>query len=292
MRKILILLLSTLILASCSGPNARYVKKAVRIMDRNGIHAQGPEWEKAKQVALSAQPSSLEDAHEIVIQAGKVAGGKHTFLMTTEEIVTNDTSIWGMPTVELLEGGIAVIKMPPFSGNADEGRNYANTVLNALPNDLNGAIIDLRGNRGGNMYPMIAAVHRFLPDDVILKFSSRQRPMSINTDYVTKIVGIEKQAPIHCPVALLTDEWTGSSGEAVLICFRGLDNSRTFGSPTAGYASCNQPFTLSDGSQLVLTIGEDIARTGEAFCDDPISPDVLTETPYKNALEWLNIVIL
>ena len=287
MRKILILLLSTLILASCSDPNTRYVKKAVRIMDRNGIYAQGPEWEKAKQVALSAQPSSLEDAHEIVIQAGKVAGGKHTFLMTTEEVVTNDTSIWGMPTVELLEGGIAFIKLPPFSGNADEGRNYANTVLNVLPNDLNGAIIDLRGNRGGNMYPMITAVHRFLPDDVILKFSSRQRPMSINTDYVTKIVGIEKQAPIHCPVALLTDEWTGSSGEAVLICFRGLDNSRTFGAPTAGYASCNQPFTLSDGSQLVLTIGEDIARTGEAFCDDPIAPDVPTDTPYKNALEWL-----
>ncbi|MBR0122260.1 MAG: hypothetical protein IJM12_00235 [Bacteroidales bacterium] len=47
----------------------------------------------------------------------------------------------------------------------------------------------------------------------------------------------------------------------------------------------------NDGSQLVLTIGEDIARTGEAFCDDPISPDVLTETPYKNALEWLNMVI-
>lgn len=287
MRKNLILLLTLLVMAFCSDPNARYVKKAVRIMDKHGIYAQGSEWEKAKQEALSAKPTNLDEAQEIVVQAGKVAGGKHTYLMTTDEVTENDTSSWEMPTVELLDNNIAYIKLPAFSGNADEGVRYANTVLNNLPNALQGAIIDLRGNRGGNMYLMIAAVHRLLPDDVILKFSSRKRPMSINTFFVLQTVGLEKQAPINCPVALLTDDWTGSSGEAVLICFRGLTNTRSFGAPTAGYCSCNQPFALPGGSQLVLTIGEDIARTGEAFCDDPIAPDMLTETPFEDALEWL-----
>ena len=287
MRNTLILLLTIIVMASCSDPNARYVQKAVRIMDKHGIYAQGADWEKAKQEALSAKPSSLEEAQEIVIQAGKVAGGKHTYLMTTDEVTENDTSSWKMPTVEMLENDMAYIKLPAFSGNTDEVIKYANTVLKVLPDAMQGAIIDLRGNRGGNMYPMIAAVHRFLPDDVILKFSSRKRPMSINTFFVLQSVGLEKQAPINCPVALLTDEWTGSSGEAVLICFRGLPNTRTFGSPTAGYCSCNQPFALPGGSQLVLTIGEDIARTGEAFCDDPIAPDMLTETPFEEAIEWI-----
>ena len=280
--------MTILVMVSCSDPNTKYVKKAVRIMDKHGIYAQGPEWEKAKQEALSAKPSSLEEAQEIVTKAGNVAGGKHTFLMTTDEVTENDTSSWEMPTAKLLENNIAYIKLPAFSGNADEGIKYANTVLNDLPDALQGAIIDLRGNRGGNMYPMIAAIHRFLPDDVILKFSSRKRPMSINTFFVMQSVGLEKQAPIDCPVALLTDDWTASSGEAVLICFRGLANTHTFGSPTAGYCSCNQPFALLGGSQLVLTIGEDVARTGEAFCDDPISPDVLTETPFEDALDWLD----
>ena len=287
MRNTLILLLTIIVMASCSDPNARYVKKAVRIMDKHGIYAQRPDWEKAKHEALSAKPSNLEEAQEIVIQAGKVAGGKHTYLMATDEITDNDTSSWKMPTVQLLDNDMVYIKLPAFSGNAEEGIKYANTVLNDLPDALQGAIIDLRSNRGGNMYPMIAAVHRFLPDDVILKFSSRKRPMSINTFFVLQTVGLEKQAPIDCPVALLTDDWTGSSGEAVLICFRGLPNTRTFGLPTAGYCSCNQPFALPGGSQLVLTIGEDIARTGEAFCDDPIAPDMLTETPFEDALEWL-----
>lgn len=256
-------------------------------MDKHGIYAQGPEWENAKQEALEARPSTMEEAQEIVVKAGKVAGGKHTFLLTTDEVTENDTSTWEMPKVELLENDIAVIKLPAFSGNKEEGAKYANTVLETVSETLQGVVIDLRGNRGGNMYPMIAAVHRFLPDDVILKFSSRQRPMSVYTDFVMRSVGIEKQSQIHCPVALLTDEWTASSGEAVLICFRGLENTRTFGSPTAGYCSCNQPFPLPGGSQLVLTTGEDIARTGETFCDDPIEPDVLTETPLEDALEWL-----
>ena len=111
--------------------------------------------------------------------------------------------------------------------------------------------------------------------------------MNVNTAFVMRSVGMEQQSPIHCQVALLTDEWTASSGEAVLICFRGLENTRTFGSPTAGYCSCNQPFPLPGGSRLVLTTGEDIARTGEVFCDDPIEPDVMTETPLEKALEWL-----
>ncbi|MBP5326682.1 MAG: S41 family peptidase [Bacteroidales bacterium] len=287
MKKILYLLLACL-MASCGDTNTKYVKNAIRIMDKNGIYAQGPEWDKARSEALSAKPATLEEAQEIVSKACKVAGGKHSFLMTAEEAIKNDTMAWGMPTVKLLEDGVALIKLEPFSGNAEEGVKYAKTILDALPQTLKGVIIDLRGNRGGNMNPMIAAVHRFLPDDIILRFSSRKKPIDINTYYVLRNVGIEKHEPIQCPVALLTDEWTGSSGEAVLLCFRGMENTRSFGAPTAGYASCNQPFTLSDGSSLVLTIGEDIARTGERFCDDPIPPDITTETPVETALEWIS----
>lgn len=288
MKKTLFILLTACLMASCSDPNTNYVKKAVRIMDKNGIYAQGHEWEKAKAEALAAKPSSLEEAQEIVIQASKVAGGKHSFLLTTNDVTENNTTKWEMPTVELVENGVAIIKLPQFMGNAEDGIRYANTVLDAIPNTLNGVIIDLRGNRGGNMYPMIAAVHQFLPNDNIIQLLTRRNNLKINVEYAVRVADVAQRTHVDCSVALLTDEWTGSSGEAVLLCFRGLSNTRTFGSPTAGYASCNQPFDLPGGSQLVLTIGEDVARTGEVFCDDPINPDVLTETPMEEALEWIN----
>ena len=273
---------------SCTDSNKAYVRKAVRIMDKDGLFAEGPQWDAAKAEALAASPATLEEAQEVVKAALKVAGGKHSFLQDASSVTEDAASEeWPAPSVSAQDDGIVIIKLPPFSGNSAEGVKYAEAVLGALPDGLPGAVIDLRDDRGGNMYPMIAAIHRFLPDGEILRFRTRKRTQWIMLPNALQIAGVKQQARIECPVAILTNEWTGSSGEAVLLCFRGLDGVRVFGVPTAGYASANQPFPLPDGSNLVLTTGCDVARTGEAFCDDPIVPDVTTQTPMEDALAWL-----
>ena len=43
---------------------------------------------------------------------------------------------------------------------------------------------------------------------------------------------------------------------------------------------------LPEGT-LLITIGCDVARTGEVFCDDPITPDVETEAPLEDAVAWI-----
>ena len=277
---------------SCTDSNKAYVRKAVRIMDKDGLFAEGPQWDAAKAEALAAAPATLDEAREVVKTALKVAGGKHSFLQDASSVTENATSQeWPEPEVTALEDGIVMIKLPPFSGNSAEGVKYAQTVLGALPDEVQGAVIDLRDNRGGNMYPMIAAVHRFLPDGEILRFRTRKRTQWITLGYAVQVAGVPQQDRMECPVAILTNEWTASSGEAVLICFRGLDGVRVFGVPTAGYASANQPFPLPDGSNLVLTTGCDVARTGEVFCDDPLTPDVMTGTPLEDALAWMKNLV-
>ena len=288
MKRFLILLFAASMAIACGDANQTYVRKAVRIMDKNGLFAEGSEWDAAKADALAARPASLEEAQDAVKAALKVAGGKHSFLQDAEAVEENATSEdWPAPSASIEADGIAIVKLPPFSGNSTEGVQYANTVLDALSDDIHGAVIDLRDNRGGNMYPMIAAVHRFLPDDDILRFRTRKRTQWVMLENTLQIAGVQHQPRIECPVAILTNEWTGSSGEAVLLCFRGLDSVRVFGSPTAGYASSNQPFSMPDGATMWLTTGCDVARTGEAFCDDPIVPDATTDTPMEDALAWL-----
>ena len=288
MKRIILYLSCILLAVSCGDSNRQYVRKAVSIMDKQGLFAEGPEWQAARKEALSAEPASLEQAQEIVRKAASVAGGKHSALKLSGAVKEDATSEWPAPAVTIAEGGIPVVKLPPFSGNNDEGVKYANAVLTAVPDGIPGVIIDLRGNTGGNMYPMIAAVHRFLPDDdQMLRFRTRKFSQWIPLSYAVKVAGVEQRSRIECPVAILTDDRTASSGEATLICFRGLDYVRVFGGPTAGYASANQPFALPGGDQLILTTGCDVARTGEQFCDDPIAPDVLTETPLEDALDWI-----
>ena len=283
--------LASLMLAGCQSPEQKYVKKAVKLMDKHGLFAEGPAWEQTRAAALEARPGSKEEAYEIARTALKVAGGKHSFISTVErqqESATEDKAT--EPSVTTVDDGILLIVLPHFSGqSADENQRYAKAVLDALPeaDAPEGVIIDLRGNTGGNMYPMIAAIHRFLPDDNILRFKTRKFTMPVTKESVLRNVGLSVRPDLDCPVALLTDEWTASSGEAVLLCFRGLEKSRTFGAPTAGYASANAPYPMPDGSQLVLTTGCDMARTGEIFCDDPIAPDVTTDQPLEEAMKWI-----
>ena len=285
---LLIFLAALLLMVACADNNSQYVRKAIHIMDKQGLFAEGPEWVAAKAEALSAKPGSLEEAQEIIRSAARVAGGKHSFLQLAGSVVSDATAEWPAPEVSFSQGAIPVVSLPHFSGNHDEGVKSASTVLSAIPEDISGVVIDLRGNTGGNMYPMIAAVHRVLPNDnQTLRFRTRKNAQWIPLSYAVQTAGAQQQSRIECPVAILTDGYTASSGEATLICFRGLDYVRVFGGPTAGYASANQPFPLPGGDHLVLTTGCDVARTGEVFCDDPIVPDMLTETPMEDALAWI-----
>ena len=292
MRRIHIFLFATLTIIGCSSPNETYVRDAIQQMDRKGLYAEGEEWEAMKKEALSQNPETLEEAQAIINKAAKVAGGKHTYLLPADKAQAREkrSNEEVSPTVTIREDGICIIHLPAFAGDDENCLRYARTVLDSISDTVKGVCIDLRGNHGGNMYPMIAAVHRFLPDDILLRFKMRRRfqsVMPINKEFVANLVGVEIESRINCPVAILTDEETASSGEAVLLCFRGLDNVRVFGSPTAGYASANESIILDNGSILALTVSCDIARTGEIFCDDPIIPDVETESPEEDALLWL-----
>lgn len=279
-----------LLTTGCNGAITpqRYVHKAIAIMDKNALFAEGPLWESAKKQALSSTPETMDEAYKIVREALKTAGGKHSFLMERSTVQYNDTLQWRMPMIDMTEDGILVITIPDFSGNEIQARQYAQTLLDGISPDVQRVILDLRGNTGGNMYPMIAGVNALLPDGIVLKFRRQNgRESNLTAEYIANVQGVERKATISPDIAILTDGDTASSGEALLICFRGLSNVRTFGSPTAGYASANRSFDMRDGSILVITTSCDVARTGEVFCDDPINPDCLTDTPMDAALEWL-----
>ena len=296
MKKILIVFL-TLAVCSCSlFENQRtprgYVKHCVRLLDSQALYADTPAWEdkKAEVLAAAKDFASLDEARAAIQEAAKVAGGKHSSL--AEPVRDTSTFEELVPEVALLENQLVYIKLPAHSGVKVSDSLYIHTVLDFLREQLDapGVIVDLRRNHGGNLYPMIAAVSPLLPDGVILSFKSRKGTSPVTLDYVLRSQGLAPAGKFadSVPVAILTDEWTASSGEATLLCFRGLDNVRTFGVPTAGYASGNVPYPLLDGYRLVITTSCDKARTDEVFCDDPIAPDVQTESPLEDAVSWIS----
>jgi carboxyl-terminal processing protease len=149
-----------------------------------------------------------------------------------------------------------------------------------------GWVVDLRGNVGGNMWPMLAGIGPVLGEgDHLGEFFTvdghsvwRYRhgvASDIENGKEVPYPGVEG-APYKLEgapnVAVLIDHRTGSSGEAIAIAFRGRPNTRVFGEHTAGVSTVNETFALPDGASLWLTIGVQADRTGKQY-PDGLEPD-------------------
>ena len=239
---------------------------------------------------------SYEDTYPAIKKALSVCGGKHSMLMTkSESQSTSDSYDEVLPTVSL-NGDIAVIKLPDFLGTAEAGRKYAKVAEDFIHENrdkIKGVVLDLCGNTGGDMGPMTTAVSSLLPDGELMYYHYRSYDVPVTLkDGVISNAGtggksLYPDEKLNVPVAILTDGMTASSGEALTLCFRGLENTRTFGAPTAGYTSVNMLYSLYDGAQMYLTVAFDKTRTGEIFKETSIEPDVATDSPLEAALEWL-----
>lgn len=276
----------------------RYGKDALATIGKNGIYSGIDEWKSTYEECLEMieNAESYEDTYPAIKKALSVCGGKHSMLMTkSESQSTSDSYDEVLPTVSL-NGDIAVIKLPDFLGTAEAGRKYAKVAEDFIHENrdkIKGVVLDLRGNTGGDMGPMATAVSSLLPDGELMYYHYRSYDVPVTLkDGVISNAGtggksLYPDEKLKVPVAILTDDMTASSGEALTLCFRGLENVKTFGAPTAGYTSVNILYSLYDGAQMYLTVAFDKARTGEIFKETSIEPDVATDSPLKAALEWL-----
>lgn len=107
------------------------------------------------------------------------AGGKHSKVFSTEKEKTIDNTD---PSVEF-EDGVLRATVPSI-GRHDDGQTYADTLaqgLTAHP-EACAAVVDLRGNDGGDMGPMYAGLSPLLPDGTALSFVSRMGTTDVVID--------------------------------------------------------------------------------------------------------------
>lgn len=267
---------------------------ALRLMD-SALFAEEDQWKQQRpqfEAEINAAQSG-EEIDKILERAVGVAGGKHSHFIPAGVKDSENFGSYIDPTVST-ENNIVTLKLPemnPFSGKHQQ---YADTIVNGIDPKACGVIVDLRENTGGDMGPMIAGISPLIPDGLVTAFAfgTHETPVTLEKGRVQNggtPVTVKQTTKVEVPIAVLMGPDTASSGEQALLAFRGLENAKTFGQPSAGYASVNDLINLSDGSTLVLTVGETKARTGERFGEEPIAPDEtvpLDEAPTA-AKEWL-----
>lgn len=301
----------------------RYASAALDLMEAQGIHGDSPEFAEARAEAermlASADLKDYSDTWPALDLAIAAAGGKHSKVIRPNG-GNGDGSGGSAPadaeptvTSERVrgEGGsgdgggarvlTATVPTHGGDGGGPESQRYADALASGIAREVKagacGAIVDLRGNYGGDMGPMVAGLSALLPDGELLWFDGRGYSTAVTLTGGSiqgggSAITVDGGPKAEIPVAVLVDGGTASSGEATMLAFRGLDGSRSFGAPTAGYASANVVHEFPGGAKLMLTMAKDRDRTGAVHMDDPVQPDEVTGPSPGDAetaaLAWLS----
>lgn len=172
---------------------------------------------------------------------------------------------------EMLEEGIAYVRLTSFSANAEEQLTQALEEL--LAQNPEGLILDLRDNPGGFLDQSIAVADLFLPEGVVLY--ERSRTQDIDEVYRSETGELAEGVPL----VVLINAGSASASEIVAGAIRDHDRGVLIGETTFGKGSVQLTHTLSDSSELRVTIARWYLPSNQSIDGNGIAPDIEVETP-------------
>ncbi|GAA1848179.1 hypothetical protein GCM10009836_29800 [Pseudonocardia ailaonensis] len=261
------------------------VEQALDVLQHQALHADRvADWPAARAGVRAAldDPEQLELA---LFHLTRKAGGPHSGVRRPRPVAAGEPDL---PAVEQLEDA-AVLTLPACT--ADAGEAYVAAARKGLAGvEAARWVIDLRGNGGGAMWPMLAAVAPFLRGDgdvgaSVYRDGNRDAWRLEGGIVLLRGREMARGEAGRRPgsVAVLTDEVTADAAEAVAVAFRGLPDVRSYGTATFGFPTGNVALPLPGGLQLTVTTSRFADRTGRVH-EGPLTPDVPGEDPLSLAL--------
>jgi hypothetical protein len=292
-------------------PSAESLAKMLDLMEQRALYREAVDWTvvRADIARAQADPARVRAVLGAAIQRSSkghgrwVAAGSVQLPAQLNAVPGAGAAAGrgGLPaTLDRRLGWVAVDRFSPTlaSTPAGQARQSVQRAV-ALQQRLRDAdssprcgwIVDLRNNSGGNMWPMLLGVEPLLriPGDGIqvlgmLRGAGPNVPWESHDGTLMAKgrpmlgfgqPGYRLREP-GGPVAVLLGERTASSGEATALAFRGRPDTRSFGAPTAGFATSNSSIRLPDGSLFLLTDTLMADRNGVGD-GGPIVPDQVTD---------------
>lgn len=288
-----------------------YLRRLLDTMEANSIHRKTIDWAAFRKEILEKASGAQSNAatYPAIQRALTRLNDEHSLFVTPAGQVYQASGAAPCPAgpaaTPPADSTLGYVRVPAFGEVSPPAMTaFAETIQNTISKAdrpvLRGWIVDLRGNTGGNMWPMLAGVGPLLGDGVVGYFidpDGTEFPWSyengnalLNGSPLVATTFYRRVSRSGLKVAVLTDGATASSGEALAIAFRERPNTRSFGSATCGKSTANANFSFTDGSRLVLTVSVMADRTRKTY-GKRVVPDVVDENPdsaFRRAVEWLN----
>ena len=127
-------------------------------------------------------------------------------------------------------------------------------------------ILDLRGNKGGQLNVAIDVAKLFIDDGIIVSTKGQ-------TKEATKYYVAKQENAFTLPLAVLIDQGTASSAEALAAALHEQAQAILIGTQTYGKGTIQDIFAFDNGGRLALTTGEFFTPSGEKVEKIGIWPD-------------------
>lgn len=234
------------------------------------------------------------ETYQGIRECFKILHDKHSFLEIKDSLSEDGSPL---PIYIKLNDKkhIGYIKINWFSGDKKAEDSYINNLQNEIKrqdnHNMKKWIIDLRGNFGGDMWTMMAGLASFYNENDTLGYSVSNKNIYSYWLYKKDFyedknlvfkVGKTYKLKNKPKIAILIDNITASSGEAIAITFKNRPNVKFFGKPTAGVSSGNELFEINDNISLYLTTCL-MADASRKIYGDKILPDVLLDFNRRNS---------
>ncbi len=179
-----------------------------------------------------------------------------------------------VPIVEakMVTDTIGYIHLTEFNANAEARLVEAFDDLTAQ--GATSLILDLRDNPGGFLDQSVAIADLFLPESVILIERN-------NKGLAETFMADTGDQGEEIPLVVLTNAGSASASEIVAGALRDNGRATLIGETTFGKGSVQQIHTLSDGSELRVTIARWYTPADVSISDQGITPDIESATPVE-----------
>jgi hypothetical protein len=255
-----------------------WIHEAVELMRTHALNRRLVNWDVLVPELLDHAERDMAAGREetSLAPAFRALGDEHSFLLTSTTIdAVGGTHEEELPSGALVESGVRCLAVPAVWSPDWEGEEIPYTAAGQQALQLiecaGDLVIDLRGNTGGNCYPMLAIIAPLLGVGRLAGYEGGKRRRWIRYDGDSIRVGalrFNSFPPTQFPaarIAVLSGARTGSSGEIALLAVRDRRRARSFGSPTAGFTTANGRYPLSNGMTLFLAAASAVSSTGRSY---------------------------
>ncbi|MFD2587961.1 S41 family peptidase [Croceitalea marina] len=262
-----------------------FLDSTFAIIKRHGLYKDKLDWENIHDTYYkpNVKKDSLEAIFSVFSEIFNTMEDKHSMMwhgkiLYSATIDFNDTLPEAKETLrEAYKTGEAVlmakriedygyIRIPYLRSSDDfeeevaKSQEIQDMICDIYSDDIKGWILDLRLNGGGDMFPMISGIQQFLGEGTFASVLEQHK----TTDWYIKDGGVyydkDRAAElknyclpknlINAKVAVLTSQFTASSGEITGLAFKGRPNTIFIGERSKGLMTANEVYSLPFGEGI------------------------------------------